>query len=171
MVKFDLHCAVCKSQQLTQPPLALSVPLSRFTPRVGGGSAFFVRLLRTMKHLSVILAFLAGVVVTSAVLGYYLVTTQIEMAATDVSMDDEQAMISERILSYIGRPEPTMERLLIFSASNHIAYFPHDVEYWDKRYPYIQIKRRSASMIEGFQIFLQTNSVLHTSQSQPNKIR
>src|SRR5450830_1662717 len=30
----------------SQPPLALSVPLSRFTPRVGGGSAFFVRPLR-----------------------------------------------------------------------------------------------------------------------------
>ena len=27
--------------------MALSVPLSRFTPRVGGGSAFFVRRLRT----------------------------------------------------------------------------------------------------------------------------
>ena len=26
----------------SQPPLALSVPLSRFTSRVGGGSAFFV---------------------------------------------------------------------------------------------------------------------------------
>ena len=26
----------------SQPPLALAVPLSRFTPRVGGGSAFFV---------------------------------------------------------------------------------------------------------------------------------
>jgi uncharacterized membrane protein YidH (DUF202 family) len=29
--------------------LALAVPLSRFTPRVGGGSAFFVRLTRAMK--------------------------------------------------------------------------------------------------------------------------
>jgi hypothetical protein len=29
--------------------LALSVPLSRFTPRVGGGSAFFVRLLERMR--------------------------------------------------------------------------------------------------------------------------
>src|ERR1035438_10314672 len=27
----------------SQPPLALAVPLSRFTSRVGGGSAFFVR--------------------------------------------------------------------------------------------------------------------------------
>ena len=33
----------------SQPPLALSVPLSRFTPRVGGGSAFFVRLLDYAK--------------------------------------------------------------------------------------------------------------------------
>jgi hypothetical protein len=36
-------CPLCNTQQLTQPPLALAVPLSRFTPRVGGGSAFFVR--------------------------------------------------------------------------------------------------------------------------------
>ena len=42
MVKFDVQCAVCNTQQLTQPPLALSVPLSRFTSRVGGGSAFYV---------------------------------------------------------------------------------------------------------------------------------
>ena len=32
----------------SQPPLALSVPLSRFTSRVGGGSAFFVRLPLTL---------------------------------------------------------------------------------------------------------------------------
>jgi len=31
----------------SQPPLALSVPLSRFTSRVGGGSAFYVRPLDT----------------------------------------------------------------------------------------------------------------------------
>src|SRR5271168_5305684 len=31
----------------SQPPLALSVPLSRFTSQVGGGSAFFVRRLHT----------------------------------------------------------------------------------------------------------------------------
>jgi hypothetical protein len=39
---------VCTKSRLTsrrsQPPLALAVPLSRFTSRVGGGSAFFVRL-------------------------------------------------------------------------------------------------------------------------------
>ena len=31
------------SSRRSQPPLALAVPLSRFTSRVGGGSAFFVR--------------------------------------------------------------------------------------------------------------------------------
>jgi hypothetical protein len=34
----------------SQPPLALSVPLSRFTSRVGGGSAFFVRHHRTSHN-------------------------------------------------------------------------------------------------------------------------
>src|ERR1019366_3953311 len=31
------------SSRRSQPPLALAVPLSRFTSRVGGGSAFYVR--------------------------------------------------------------------------------------------------------------------------------
>jgi hypothetical protein len=46
------NSTLCNSQQLTQPPLALAVPLSRFTSQVGGGSAFFVRPLRTTmkKH-------------------------------------------------------------------------------------------------------------------------
>jgi hypothetical protein len=33
----------CLTSRRSQPPLALAVPLSRFTSRVGGGSAFFVR--------------------------------------------------------------------------------------------------------------------------------
>jgi len=42
----------------SQPSLALLVPLSRFTPRVGGGSAFFVRM---KKHFLVgIVALLCG---------------------------------------------------------------------------------------------------------------
>ena len=43
MLVNDMNCPLCNSQQPSQPPLARSVPLSRFTPRVGGGSAFFVR--------------------------------------------------------------------------------------------------------------------------------
>src|SRR5450759_570090 len=38
------------------PPLALSVPLSRFTSRVGGGSAFCVRRLHTMRTFIIFLS-------------------------------------------------------------------------------------------------------------------
>src|ERR1035437_6057493 len=38
------ECHICRlTSRRSQPPLALAVPLSRFTPRVGGGSAFYVR--------------------------------------------------------------------------------------------------------------------------------
>jgi hypothetical protein len=46
----DTDCPLCNTQQLTQPPLALAVPLSRFTSRVGGGSALVVRRLHAMKN-------------------------------------------------------------------------------------------------------------------------
>jgi len=36
----------------SQPPLALAVPLSRFTSRVGGGSAFYVRQHRAHEEIS-----------------------------------------------------------------------------------------------------------------------
>ena len=42
MVKFNRYLPLCNTQQLTQPPLALAVPLSRFASQVGGGSAFYV---------------------------------------------------------------------------------------------------------------------------------
>ena len=46
----------------SQPPLALAVPLSRFTSRVGGGSAFYVRHHRNtlMKNLILVIALLLG---------------------------------------------------------------------------------------------------------------
>ncbi|HTX21168.1 MAG TPA: hypothetical protein VMD27_04875 [Candidatus Aquilonibacter sp.] len=97
-----------------------------------------------------------------------LVRCQIEMAAGYLSMDDEQAMISERVLNYMSYPDPATQRLLIFSASNHITFFPSDVEYWDKRYPYMHIERRSASLIAGYQMFSRTNSVLNGAKPQPN---
>jgi hypothetical protein len=51
----DTDCPLCNSQQRAQPPLALSVPLPRFASRVGGGSAFYVRL--NMSRLLLILVF------------------------------------------------------------------------------------------------------------------
>jgi hypothetical protein len=43
--KINLDCLLM--EVAGAPPLALAVPLSRFTSRVGGGSAFYVRGLRT----------------------------------------------------------------------------------------------------------------------------
>src|ERR1039457_2686655 len=40
----------CLTSRRSQPPLARSVPLSRFTSRVGGGSAFFVRPCDLCEH-------------------------------------------------------------------------------------------------------------------------
>jgi hypothetical protein len=60
-----------------QSPLALAVPHSRFTPRVGGGSAFYVRPTRTiMKKFT--LTFICFTLSTAFALAadYYLVRTQ-----------------------------------------------------------------------------------------------
>ena len=46
--------------------MALAVPLSRFTPRVGGGSAFFVRLFARMKTLLSFLMFACVIISTKA---------------------------------------------------------------------------------------------------------
>jgi len=43
LLEFCFDEAARLTSRRSQPPLALSVPLSRFTPRVGGGSAFYVR--------------------------------------------------------------------------------------------------------------------------------
>jgi hypothetical protein len=53
----------------SQPPLALAVPLSRFTSQVGGGSAFFVRQQLIMKTFLVVCLFLLA-----GVIGYFLPT-------------------------------------------------------------------------------------------------
>ena len=53
MVVNDPDCPLCNSQQRAQPPLVRSVPLSRFTSRVGGGSAFFVRQQESRRYFRV----------------------------------------------------------------------------------------------------------------------
>jgi hypothetical protein len=69
MVVNDLNCPVCNSQQCAQPPLARSVPLSRFTSRVGGGSAFYVRhlphFMRKPQLITLTAAILAAILITS----------------------------------------------------------------------------------------------------------
>src|ERR1035437_8803245 len=56
----------------SQPPLALSVPLSRFTSQVGGGSAFYVRhhIVR-LKYTTAVCGCLAhAIAVTASLFGY-----------------------------------------------------------------------------------------------------
>ncbi len=63
------------TQQRTQPPLALSVPLSRFTSRVGGGSALVVRRSNRMfmkRFITIALVSLtASIALARFVSGYY----------------------------------------------------------------------------------------------------
>ncbi|HTV41758.1 MAG TPA: hypothetical protein VMF08_14345 [Candidatus Sulfotelmatobacter sp.] len=125
-----------------------------------------------MKYAPVVLAFLAGAVIASAVWGYYLVKCQVELATTTLELSAEQAHISERILNYLDNRNPIDARKLSFSATNHLEGFPSDVDYWDKRYPYMDIKRHFARTSESFQTFLQerqarlvTNCVVHTTQT------
>lgn len=101
------------------------------------------------------LAFFAGAIIASAVWAPYLVKCQIELSATCLELSAEQAHISERILNYLDNPNPIDARKLSFSATNHLEGFPSDVDYWDKRYPYMDIKRDFAKTSRSFQEFLQ----------------
>jgi Carbohydrate binding domain len=79
----------------SQPPLALAVPLSRFTSRVGGGSAFFVRrfthfssaqtpsnqTMKTKLHTTPILALLALGASACCALGAPMSETFVDKAA------------------------------------------------------------------------------------------
>src|ERR1035441_2677439 len=66
----------CLTSRRSQPPLARSVPLSRFTPRVGGGSTFYVRPHYThMKIIiTLLISYLFGVLTGSAQTNIYLFT-------------------------------------------------------------------------------------------------
>lgn len=108
-----------------------------------------------MKYVPIILAFLAGVTVASAIWGHYLVQTQMELAVQTMFVSDADAKIGEQMLSYMESPDPIKARHLSLIASNHIAWFPHEVNYWDSRFPYIHIKQRFAIPCENFQTFLQ----------------
>jgi hypothetical protein len=119
-----------------------------------------------MRPLPIILSFFAGAIVASAVWSVFLFRCQMEMTTQYLLLSYREAEFNERTLSYIDRPDPAMEHLLIFSASNHIAHFQNEVDYWDKRYPYIHIEQDCALMTEHLQTFLRTNSVLH--KTQPN---
>ena len=72
--------------------MALAVPLSRFTPRVGGGSAFFVRLIMRSIYLSIFAALLTGCAAapeshTRASTSQVLTTDPIDQLVTKLSSE------------------------------------------------------------------------------------
>lgn len=118
-----------------------------------------------MKFFPTILTFLIGVVVTSIVWGIFLVHCQIEMAMHCLTRADIEARNSQRILSYMDNPNSDIAQRVMLSASNHIVLFSTEVEEWDKRYPYLDIKRRFASTCKEFQIYLQSRQVDHITNA------
>jgi hypothetical protein len=63
MTHYENHRSGLTSRR-SQPPLALAVPLSRFTSRAGGGSAFYVRRIMNARSfistVGLVLAFACG---------------------------------------------------------------------------------------------------------------
>jgi hypothetical protein len=50
LLDFIMNLTISWPNKALEPPMALSVPLSRFTSLVGGGSAFYVRRHRAYAH-------------------------------------------------------------------------------------------------------------------------
>src|SRR5664280_1426372 len=66
-----IHKPCGLTSRRSQPPLALAVPLSRFTSQVGGGSAFYVRHLMKWKPFKIpftirVVVFIFGAVSVSS---------------------------------------------------------------------------------------------------------
>jgi hypothetical protein len=120
-----------------------------------------------MKYLTIIFAFLAGLATAWIVWDLYTIKIEKEEVAIDLANRISEAKVSEQILSYMASPNPSIRQHLSYISSNAIAFFPSYVDFWDKRYPFLQIKARYEPDCERFQIFLrerrnkvQTNTVL-----------
>src|ERR1017187_4218414 len=80
----------------SQPPLALAVPLSRFTPRVGGGSAFFVRRLPIENYTYY----------------YFMITWTKEFETGSAKLDQQHRLLIDNInllKEQLGHTNPTRE--------------------------------------------------------------
>src|SRR4051812_32063073 len=69
----------------SQPPLALSVPLSRFTSRVGGGSAWSLGIMRIFrpKRFRLVIAGIIGAYVITALVGIPAVHRRVRLEAEE----------------------------------------------------------------------------------------
>ena len=117
-----MDCPLCNSQQPSQPPLALAVPLSRFTPRVGGGSAFFVRRLFTVMKIFRTLAVALMLVIVSG-----CTSPELTPIATSLQIQQAEAVKDGRSLWELGKldeAEASFQRALAINTNNvEAAYF------------------------------------------------
>src|ERR1039457_5576359 len=84
----------CLTSRRSQPPLARSVPLSRFTSRVGGGSAFYVRHHHTLmkpRHIFGIAVRVVGLII--ALVGTYFLVCGLVLIV-DSGYSDKPAPVS-----------------------------------------------------------------------------
>jgi hypothetical protein len=104
-----------------------------------------------MKYLFIIVAFVAGVVVGSALFFASLERYKRGMVATDLGRLEEEAIVSEHILNYLDNPNFSNRAYLSSVSSNAIIYFPTNVDLWDKTYPSEKIKLRYELKSESIQ--------------------
>ena len=102
-----------------------------------------------MKLSSVIFTFLGGVVAASffwwMALNVGLQKYPKELVARDLGRLEEEAIVSEHIMSYLDHPDPVNREYLSVISSNALTHFSANVDLWDKRFPQMQIKLRYKS--------------------------
>lgn len=108
-----------------------------------------------MKLSSVIFTFLGGVVAASffwwMALNVGLQKYPKELVARDLGRLEEEAIVSEHIMSYLDHPDPVNREYLSVISSNALTHFSANVDLWDKRFPQMQIKLRYKSKSENLQ--------------------
>lgn len=107
-----------------------------------------------MKYLTIIFAFLAGLATAWIIWDFYTLKLQREEVGMVLGLRVSEAQVSQQIMSYMDSPDPIIGQHLSNISSNAIALFPVYVDFWDKRYPYLQVKRRYEPDLERIQTFL-----------------
>ncbi len=74
-----------------------------------------------------------------------------ELVARDLGRLEEEAIVSEHIMSYLDHPDPVNREYLSVISSNALTHFSANVDLWDKRFPQMQIKLRYKSKSENLQ--------------------
>jgi hypothetical protein len=106
------------------------------------------------RWIPIIAAFLVGAILASAGWAWYSFKRQTELAIIHVTTRHGEATLGEQVLTYLDSPDPLIARRLSFAASNMVAGFSGDMDFWDREFPYIHAKMRYAAECERFDQFM-----------------